>query len=199
MATGRRRGPKPRGPFIDKGRTLTTRITKETRDQLERAARKSNRSLSQEIEFRLEQSFSPNFGGPETQALLRHIGSIAQQAAHGASLDDAGDEWLNDWRVRRSVCAEIKQHLDMMDARMAAKEQTSPVSLFNMIRYFVLQHGLKSGQDTARHYYRNFVLNRYTPEEQREFLRGVEEITGLTRDEMEASLARPIKIGDPVA
>ena len=51
-----RSGAKPRGPYERKRRTLTTRITEETRQGLEAAAGDSDRSLSQEIEFRLDRS-----------------------------------------------------------------------------------------------------------------------------------------------
>ncbi len=50
-------GKKPQGPFADKSRTMTTRITEGTRERLEQAARASGRSLSQEIERRLDRSF----------------------------------------------------------------------------------------------------------------------------------------------
>ncbi len=53
----RRPGPKPRGPYADQRRTITTRITEKTRHTLEKSAERRDRSLSQEIEFRLEQSF----------------------------------------------------------------------------------------------------------------------------------------------
>jgi hypothetical protein len=56
----RRRSPgagrKPQGEFRGKSATLTTRITPETRAALERAAKKSSRSLSQEVEARLNLS-----------------------------------------------------------------------------------------------------------------------------------------------
>jgi hypothetical protein len=55
--TAKRRGPKPKGPFEDKRRTLTTRITESTRNKLDDAAKASGRSLSQEIEHRLGRSF----------------------------------------------------------------------------------------------------------------------------------------------
>ncbi len=54
----KRPGPRPRGPYADKRRTLTTRITDRTRKRLDKAAQATGRSLSQEIEFRLEQSFA---------------------------------------------------------------------------------------------------------------------------------------------
>ena len=53
----RKRGPRPRGPYAYKRKTLSTRITAETRKRLDMAAEASGRSLSQEIELRLEQSF----------------------------------------------------------------------------------------------------------------------------------------------
>jgi hypothetical protein len=60
----RKRGPgggrKPRGEFKGKTATLTTRITPTTRGALESAARKSDRSLSQEVEYRLDQSLLKN-------------------------------------------------------------------------------------------------------------------------------------------
>ncbi len=42
---------------MDKRKTLSTRITSDLRDRLDKSADESGRSLSQEIEFRLEQSF----------------------------------------------------------------------------------------------------------------------------------------------
>lgn len=53
----KRPGPKPKGPFEGKRKTLTTRITENTRTALEDAATQNDRSLSQEIEFRLAKSF----------------------------------------------------------------------------------------------------------------------------------------------
>jgi hypothetical protein len=49
-------GRKPRGEFRGKSATLATRITPGTRAALDRAARKSGRSLSQEVESRLDLS-----------------------------------------------------------------------------------------------------------------------------------------------
>ena len=53
----KRPGPAPRGPYEGKRRTLTTKITEGLRQKLDDAAERSNRSLSQEIEFRLDYSF----------------------------------------------------------------------------------------------------------------------------------------------
>lgn len=65
-------GPKPKGPYEDKRKTLTTRITEETRTQLETFAKASGRSLSQEIEMRLERSFRDD--AAQTERLYRDFG-----------------------------------------------------------------------------------------------------------------------------
>lgn len=75
--TKARPGPKPRGPFEGKRKTLTTRITEETRRRLDEAAEANDRSLSQEIEIRLDRSFLSetarfeDFGGRKKYELAR--------------------------------------------------------------------------------------------------------------------------------
>jgi TraY domain len=70
-------GRKPKGEFGGKSAWLSTRITEETREKLEAAAAKSGRSLSQEIEARLKQSFGiQQEGDPQLKAigyLLRQL------------------------------------------------------------------------------------------------------------------------------
>ncbi len=84
----KKRGPgRPaRGPYTDKRKTLTTRITADMRQALEDAAAKADRSLSQEIELRLEQSFRVGdlFGG-------------------GQNLAEAADAWRWISTIRRGV------------------------------------------------------------------------------------------------
>jgi len=70
-------GRKPRGEFKNKSRTLTTRITAATRTALERAAKKSGRSLSQEIESRLDISIRRD----RDRDHHRHIRALAQAIA----------------------------------------------------------------------------------------------------------------------
>jgi hypothetical protein len=70
----RKRGPgggrKPRGEFKGKTATLTTRITTETRQALDNAAKKNSRSLSQEVERRLRDSLRGDARGkPHVRAL----------------------------------------------------------------------------------------------------------------------------------
>ena len=68
---GGRPGPRPRGPFADKRKTLTTRITENTRLRLEEAAAETGRSLSQEIELRLHSSFNTEQRVEDIQRTIR--------------------------------------------------------------------------------------------------------------------------------
>jgi hypothetical protein len=106
LANGRRSGPSPRGPFEDKRRTFTTRITELTRKALDAAAEATGRSLSQEIEVRLEatfhadreaRAFSDVFYGTEFASLLEVIAKAMREAgAEAATMAGAGrTDWLD--------------------------------------------------------------------------------------------------------
>jgi hypothetical protein len=84
-------GPKPRGPYEGKRETITTRITPGTRQKLDQAAEAADRSLSQEIELRLERSFDreDGLGGHRTAAVLRRL-------AHLAEASTGDKHWLDD-------------------------------------------------------------------------------------------------------
>lgn len=93
MTIASRRGPRPRGPFEDKRRTLTTRITDETRAHLETAAATSGRSLAQEIELRLDRSLQGERTlvealevafGRQTAAVMLACGFALREAASTA-------------------------------------------------------------------------------------------------------------------
>ena len=94
----RRRGPKPRGPFEGKRATFTTRITPKTRAALDRVSKETGRSVSQEVEFRLEQSFRDEetrrefWGGPELEGFLKSmvgVVSIAETLTGKKMAEDA--------------------------------------------------------------------------------------------------------------
>src|SRR5262245_32519160 len=70
-------GRKPRGEFKGKTETLTTRITPQTRAELERAAKKSRRSLSQEVEHRLDYSIRRDYEHNRD----RHVRGLAEAIA----------------------------------------------------------------------------------------------------------------------
>ena len=81
----KRRGRPALPPTEGKRVPLNMRTTLDTRAKLEKAAKESGRSLAQEIEFRLEQSFRDKaalieaFGGRKTYDVLRVLGSVAAQ------------------------------------------------------------------------------------------------------------------------
>lgn len=87
-------GRKPRGEFKNKSRTLTTRITAATREALERAAKKSARSLSQEIEHRLDSSIRRD----RQLARPGHIRALAELIAFvGERVEETTERnWRND-------------------------------------------------------------------------------------------------------
>ncbi|MFP6732190.1 MAG: hypothetical protein VCD50_18845 [Alphaproteobacteria bacterium] len=76
-----KRGRPRLSPELAKRHPLNMKTTKRIRSQLEEAAELSNRTLSQEVEHRLSESFLPMeilFGSDDTQALLRAIAGVVQ-------------------------------------------------------------------------------------------------------------------------
>ena len=115
--TRRRPGPKPRGPFQNKRLTLTTRITEDLRKKLEAAAADSGRSLSQEIELRLQasltgdQTLADALGGKRAAALLLALAAEAR-------LWGDGERWLDDYSAFNTVRAQWDQLLDRVAPKM---------------------------------------------------------------------------------
>lgn len=114
-----RPGPKPRGPYQDKRKTITTRITESTRAALDDAANKADRSLSQEIEFRLVQSFSDE--SARTELLYREaggshnyaLGKLIAGLAHYIEMM-AGAGWTDDSYVFDYLMAGIKEAMSLL-------------------------------------------------------------------------------------
>jgi hypothetical protein len=73
-------GRKPRGEFKGKSATLTTRIMPETRAAMQRAAQKSGRSLSQEVERRLNDSvLNDRNRRSDVRALVEAIAIVSEK------------------------------------------------------------------------------------------------------------------------
>jgi hypothetical protein len=94
-----KRGPRPRGEYENKTAVFSTRIRPDTRRALEAARIKSGRSLSQELEHRLRQSFHEDkveitlFGNKQNAAIVRLLG--LQIRAVGTNwFDDDPGAWL---------------------------------------------------------------------------------------------------------
>jgi TraY domain len=94
-----RRGPAIKGEFAGQTAVLSTRIRPKTREYLEAAAKKSGRSLSQEIEFRLRNSFTNDerweaaFGSRKNFAIMRTMASLAESMIN---VKNRGADWTSD-------------------------------------------------------------------------------------------------------
>jgi hypothetical protein len=99
---GRRRGRPPIGSEVKRA-SFNTRLRESLKRRLEDAADQNGRSLSEEIERRLEASLDREhtldeaiataFGGPRTAALLKTMGTLAYMRCA------AEDEWLSDYHA----------------------------------------------------------------------------------------------------
>src|SRR5262245_50912099 len=102
----RRVATKRRGrPNLPKGEgkrfALGLRVTEERRRALDEAAAKSGRSISQEIELRLEQSFLDEeaLGGREMLGLFRMMAGAAMMVEERLG----GRSWSTDWEAFQAV------------------------------------------------------------------------------------------------
>src|SRR2546423_3193307 len=90
------KGPAPRGEYVGKSSVFSTRIRPDLRKKLEQAAKKSGRSLSQEIEHRLRRSFDEDekiadrFGDRKTFLLMELMAKAIQFKGD----DGEPDQWL---------------------------------------------------------------------------------------------------------
>jgi hypothetical protein len=95
----KRRGPAPKGEYGGKSSVLSTRITADLRDWLEKASKRSGRTLSQEIENRLRETFreekelTDRFGTYRT-ALVLQVVALVLNAMRNPENPKA--EWLDD-------------------------------------------------------------------------------------------------------
>ena len=98
MATTKRAMKAKPAKRVDLRKTTSTRITPETRGKIEEAAAQSGRSLAQEIEFRLEQSFrgtgfeALGLGDPNNIGFLRLMGIMFTNICHPLNAESV---WTN--------------------------------------------------------------------------------------------------------
>lgn len=110
-----KRGPKPRGEYAGKSKVLSTRIRPDLRAALDAASKKSGRSLSQEIEYRLRRTFTDEkeirdrFGSRENFYIMRAIDLAIQTVV---MREESVAEWLNDPETFDRVCKTIGVVLD---------------------------------------------------------------------------------------
>ena len=99
QAAKKRRGPPPKGDYAGKAKTINTRVTPDLRGWLEKAAKQSRRSLSQEIETRLRRTFreeedlAKQFGSADA---ARVLAAIAQTLNMMRNPKNPDADWLHD-------------------------------------------------------------------------------------------------------
>src|SRR5688572_27846545 len=92
-------GLKAQGPHTGKSATLTTRITPETRDALDEAARANRRSLSQEIEVRLQASLTKSHSEHETNRALGYVLTVLADALQRTTGKNWRDDAFTGWAL----------------------------------------------------------------------------------------------------
>ena len=118
-----KRGPQPKGEYgrsIGRTAVLSTRLQPDTRARLLKAAKASGRSLSQELEHRLRDTFVEDdnvvnfYGGPPNAAIVKLIGAVIQSTCTNwlaktpdGSLDKYPGEWLRDPKLFDQVLTAI--------------------------------------------------------------------------------------------
>jgi hypothetical protein len=113
-------GRKPMGEFTGKTETLTTRITPAVRAGLEREAGRNGRSLSQEVEKRLEASLQApqklleQWGPPHVWLLARLVSQLTQ----GIEVQ-TGKRWHED----RYTADNVRSAIETLIMHFASKER----------------------------------------------------------------------------
>jgi hypothetical protein len=105
-------GRKPQGEYKGKTATLTTRIAPDTRTALEKAAKETGRSLSQEIENRLRRSIASDYGSGEE----KHNRAFGRLTVELAGMVEAvtGERWRTDPFAHRALRAALNIILDRL-------------------------------------------------------------------------------------
>jgi TraY domain len=107
-------GAKPKGPFKGKKSTLTTRIMPETRAELVRSARENERSLSQEVEFRLR-DFAEQSSTPKHHRALFDAISMLVAVLEGRTGKSCLEDTFTAEAVRQGILALLARLLPPLD------------------------------------------------------------------------------------
>jgi hypothetical protein len=111
-----KRGPKPKGEYgrkVDRSAVFSARFQKDTLTALRKAVKSSGRSLSQEVEHRLRQTFHDEakedllFGSTREAAILRLIGASIRVT----TVTDPGD-WMSEAELFDEVVCGIVSVLE---------------------------------------------------------------------------------------
>src|SRR5438094_547490 len=115
-------GRKPKGEFSGKSATFSTRITPNLRKALDAAAKKSGRSLSQEVEHRLADSIYGRSDDRATRAFCFLISELARAVGFG----HWDRNWHNDPRLREIFKLAIPMLLDRIPVMSGGDTRREP-------------------------------------------------------------------------
>jgi hypothetical protein len=179
----RPRGRPPVAPEKARRYPLGIRTTRELKDLLQHAADSAGRSVAQEVELRLERSFDADatLGGPRSAALLRAIAGVICVSWGGTA-----DQWLDDPRTRRAIFNQVKQHLDLMHAKLSEAEQGSLEELVGTVRVFA-DTNPEAARWMAIRQFRFVVWPKYSEKDRKEYCKAVQDITGLSPADLETA------------
>jgi hypothetical protein len=117
------KGRKPKGEYSGKSLVFSTRISPELRGALEKAAKLSGRSLSQEVEHRLRRSFAEDetivdlFGSRQTYRVMRMMADaiqICQRPGEAVGHPDMTFDWMANAAAFHMARQAIVSVLDMI-------------------------------------------------------------------------------------
>jgi hypothetical protein len=128
------KGPRPKGEYAGKSSVFSTRIRPILRKSLEKAAKTSGRSLSQEVEHRLSRSFVEDdriadaFGDRRTYRLMRLMSDAIQ-----LSLDEESEQgWLDDPFRFRVALAAMRNVVEAIEPKTALLDEVSEANFETM-------------------------------------------------------------------
>ena len=128
------KGPRPKGEYTGKSSVFSTRIRPNLRKSLEKAAKTSGRSLSQEVEHRLSRSFVEDdriadaFGDRRTYRLMRLMSDAIQ-----LSLDEESEQgWLDDPFRFRVALAAMRNVVEAIEPKTALLDEVSEANFETM-------------------------------------------------------------------
>jgi hypothetical protein len=122
IMAGKKRGRPAQGEVTGKSAVFSTRIRPDTRADLVEAAKASGRSLSQEIEHRLQESFrterGTDAGSPHNTALASLVCLLAERIQEHAG---------KSWRENQGVCMALRAGIDTLIWALTSSSNAEPI------------------------------------------------------------------------
>ena len=144
---GKRVGRPAKNPALGKRINAMFRLNEATRDRLMAAAEQSGRSMSEEIERRIDRSFEDidlmlaYFGKPETLKLAHAIAMLARTVEARTGLD-----WTKDAQTKADLSGAISRFFDIYFYEQGEENSVSSAPLKKLGD---LAHGLPAAESVA--------------------------------------------------